>query len=586
MNTLTSRIHTQLKRFHGNQDGAIALLCLAGLLIIFMSTMMMWDAGKGARDKIEVQKGADAAALSQATVKARSMNMIAYTNIQKRILYGYNTLYIAAFLALVEASAYYMAVAGIKAAKAVKTLPACVTIVGCAIPIANAYQAIVNAIEGLKGVVQLMLEVVEFIAINGGRLYGLGAGGDEVGRSIREVAALDYYQGYMKKIAPWWGWGEAVTRGMRNGATLVGTAPIPEGDATRLREKVRFGLNAINGIFGDTVPAPDDIFRMTNEKDSLPIEQIPDAASFGPLGSIGVPKFVSHAKLCGGMLTSPEFWLVQYYHDHWRNGKSEGYWRDSSAPSGAKIAPQTLVTTLEIMNLPLGCVVSGLTLGHEVLPYEIKVSVSTNPISGILGSETPDKWLRATQNVVVGYKHGDGRNANDGGRQKLQFMEQDYSMGARKVLFSNEGYWTISKSEMVFDKGIAGSLAANMSGINQIPLAGQIFGYLANLLNEPNMWEPHWTSRLRPLALPNETESLDDLDKIYHDALAFMIPLAPLAYLYGEGASFPDLNSMTNLSGQLGQGLNYLTGMANDAFYMERATDPYTVDKQHDGFEK
>lgn len=81
---LLQGLHQRLTAFHSNQSGAVALLCLAALLVLFMVGLTLWDAGEGARNKISAQMGADTAAYSQASVRARSMNMIAFANIGKR----------------------------------------------------------------------------------------------------------------------------------------------------------------------------------------------------------------------------------------------------------------------------------------------------------------------------------------------------------------------------------------------------------------------------------------------------------------------------------------------------------------------
>lgn len=585
---LRERLRVLLERLHRQQDGAIAMACLAGLLIIFMTAMAMYDAGQAAQDKVDVQVGSDTAALSHASTKAKGMNMIAYSNITKRVLYGYNTIYTAAFLALVEATSYYIFQAAKNAKSAISSIPACITLIGCAVPITFATKAVSNALAAIEGVIQLVLELIEFIGVTGPRLFGIPTGGD-VGRSIVEVTALDYYQEYTKKMNPWWSWGEAVTRGMRNGSTLVGTWPIPEGKASKLRDKIRFGMNAINSIF-PSLPGADDIIGTTNKKDSLPIEQIPQAVNLGPFFSgIGIPRMAAHAKLCGGMFLTPEFWLMQYYLDHWR--PSEGLWDNNDSLLGTRKKPRTLVTGLELLQLPVGCVIASLSLGHEVLPWNIKSSVSGNPIS--FGGDTKNEWLSASSNVAFGYRRGNGRFDDSGQRSKLAFIPKDYNLAGGGVFFRNDGYWSVSKAEIVYDAGFLTDIGANAQDSVDASAVPGIFGSLLNRalgvindwFNEPTMWAPRWTSRMRPLALPRE-DAHQDMDKMFHDMLPFMALTTPLALAYGDGGSFPSIDQITNLEGNINSGLSFLQNFARDVIFMEMASDGYVVGKQQGGWEK
>lgn len=82
-----------LKRLHNEEGGAVALLMLAAVIIVSMLSWIIYDAGIATRNKVNVQASADAAAFSQASVKARSMNMMAYTNIAKRSIWAVQSLY-------------------------------------------------------------------------------------------------------------------------------------------------------------------------------------------------------------------------------------------------------------------------------------------------------------------------------------------------------------------------------------------------------------------------------------------------------------------------------------------------------------
>lgn len=83
-----------LQAFHRTESGAVALLCLAGTLIVFMTALVMFDSGWASQEKLRTQTSADSAAYSNAAVKARSLNSIAYMNVVKRSLIGMFEMYV------------------------------------------------------------------------------------------------------------------------------------------------------------------------------------------------------------------------------------------------------------------------------------------------------------------------------------------------------------------------------------------------------------------------------------------------------------------------------------------------------------
>lgn len=67
-----------------DERGAVALLALAGILITFMTALILFDGGFAIRHKARAQISADAASFSQAAVHARVMNEVSYMNVVKR----------------------------------------------------------------------------------------------------------------------------------------------------------------------------------------------------------------------------------------------------------------------------------------------------------------------------------------------------------------------------------------------------------------------------------------------------------------------------------------------------------------------
>ena len=66
------RIPNFLDRLHRDEGGAILLFSLAAIITIMMMAWTVFDAGTGARQKLELQAAADTAAYSNVAAKARS----------------------------------------------------------------------------------------------------------------------------------------------------------------------------------------------------------------------------------------------------------------------------------------------------------------------------------------------------------------------------------------------------------------------------------------------------------------------------------------------------------------------------------
>jgi len=99
---ISEKINNVLGRFNANQGGAVALMTMAALLIIMMMAWVVYDSGDAARDALDVQAAADTAAWSQSAVEARSMNMIAFANVGKRVTFGMTSFYQSLWLAYAE----------------------------------------------------------------------------------------------------------------------------------------------------------------------------------------------------------------------------------------------------------------------------------------------------------------------------------------------------------------------------------------------------------------------------------------------------------------------------------------------------
>lgn len=192
--TTFSKLIDQLRR---EEHGAIALACLAALLILFMLVLVMFDASQTTQAKIDVQMGADTAAYSAGATGARAMNMASFANVAKRTAVGIHNMYI------LEYPAY---------AAWVGTMCGCC----CNCP----YCACPN----LKCCFNCAGNVISGIPIVEGIDYATYILGNDLYKNLEE---LDAYQLAIKDIAKWWGAAEAQVRGVRNNANMMVVWPDP-----------------------------------------------------------------------------------------------------------------------------------------------------------------------------------------------------------------------------------------------------------------------------------------------------------------------------------------------------------------------
>lgn len=196
-------IEGRLGELHRGQGGAVAIMVLAALLIVFMISLVIYDTGKIAKDKMEVQAAADVATWSQSAVEARSMNTVAFANVGKKIIVGMNAFYESLII-------NYIAIFVAAIALAIVCAFFCQPLVEPALKVAGA-AAKIFASE----------------ASDIGKFFG----------SIKtyfkdDAKAFDKYQKYIADLTPWWSWGEGYIRGARNGAAAVSGWPVPKAPLT------------------------------------------------------------------------------------------------------------------------------------------------------------------------------------------------------------------------------------------------------------------------------------------------------------------------------------------------------------------
>lgn len=188
-------IEELIKRFHKSQSGAVALLMLAAAMILFMCALVMYDAGMIIRDKTDVNVAADTAAYSQAAVEARSMNMIAFANIGKRTVVGIHNMYYFQY------PMYLLWWLG-QCSRC-----CCGWYCGCWTECFNCFG---NLIDGSP-----IMEAIDWASF---------LSDDDLEKNLED---LDKFQDDLRKYSAYWGLGEAMTRGARNGANMVLGYPPP-----------------------------------------------------------------------------------------------------------------------------------------------------------------------------------------------------------------------------------------------------------------------------------------------------------------------------------------------------------------------
>jgi hypothetical protein len=232
-----AKLRSTLARAHNDEGGAMALACLAACLILFMIVLVLYDTGKATRDKIKNQTASDAATYSQAAIKARTMNMVMYTNISKRHI-------AAAQLAYFSAYAAYAAWIAQRCSKCNWYRPQ-----ACWDCTAN------GALLASETGIPFLLES------DTAKLWTRGKYANVLGE-------IDKYQKYMITITPWWAYMEGMTTGTRNGASVVTSfPPLPDKALTGIPDLVGQALTIIRGS---------GLYTQTYRKDQMPLKKQSD----------------------------------------------------------------------------------------------------------------------------------------------------------------------------------------------------------------------------------------------------------------------------------------------------------------------
>lgn len=442
-----------LERFHRDQGGAVALVMLAAFLALFMMGMVVYDANMSVADSLDVQAAADSASWSQSTIESRTMNMVAFTNVGKRVTVGFTSMYQAAIWANYAVMGELLAaMLACWAANAI--CPGCC---GC-------LTALCRYLTNLfKASVDIYKEEKDDIDAFNDELLDDYFGAD--------VQALDNYQNYMIDITPWWAWAEGTLRGVQNGATVTATFPTPD--------------TLSGGMFSGFV----DMAGQSDVEDELPVER----------GD---------------------------YDDGMCDDGAKSGWPDYGVHN-LEFAGRSLATT----SGQYEPVVMALIIGHAAALYG--VACKSGNLSDAYGSAgapievksygSESQWNMFTSNLTLAYYADKSRMEDSGARKKYGFVPTEY----KKInpILQSSGYWAWSRSEISY-RG------------DQSP-------------NEWK-WNPKWTARMRPVALPGEWGDLKNFDG---DEIAMKNAWRDLGPLLIATGSILNATGISNGQIDFGQGL-------------------------------
>ncbi len=361
-----------LARIHANQQGAVAFMVLCALLIVMMMAWALFDAQESAREALDVQAAADTAAWSQSAVESRSMNTISFANIAKRIVFGTAAYYQALWIAFIE----ILAIAVILSVACIIVDVLCF---GCITSICE------KVIEFTVEVGLMMIEELPDLVTLETDLF--------TSHWLADIQALDAYQQYMSDLTPWWGWAEAYSRGSRNGATVVGSWPVPKTVSS-------LGLT------------------QTGLQDSLPIRRGTGEAWMTDLclrswGGWDIVVFLA------------EYIIKNEIND-------AGNWK--------RMLAHVIAGPLAAFQFPAGCGINWLIMGQDqaIQPWQIKSGYSNST------------WLRDTSNIVFSY-HPDIHRMTERKRRKYMYI----SKGDDDVplLYDGGGSFGMARSEITFQSG-------------------------------------------------------------------------------------------------------------------------------------
>lgn len=593
------------ERFHNEERGAVALLMLAATIVIMLLSWVIYDAGVSTRTKVRVQAAADTAAFSQAAIKARTMNMLAYTNIAKRSIWAAHSMYPSYLSATYSwirrtlndkagsceenpnsrSCAIYRRVKQERVRWIGETCASgrCSEIGGDQDDVKQwglfwhlnggeqtTYGVTVNDyLELDETETPVIRDLEEFDPSD----YGSKTAGSQWLPSqspyvslthryyAQDIRALDHYQRYIYGITPWWAWVEQLVRGVRNGATMSASWPRPlghwplgiDGIAARLFGEISRlwgGASGHYSVYNDELPVrPARIGTMRDSMKRAVNDSVGSIKSFFE----GCLRGLSSFNLSGCQPSTIQ--IDPFLLEHVINGliftlKSTGI-----------IAFEKGLLNGTCSNIPIPapiCVHVEALIGEH---FERGIDYTHNSFRNVMGDDSfhpgERQWIAAEPWVMR-----PSRTASDFLRRTSNVVmtyqarfdafddEQDrakYSIG--------EDYRGIDANSLRMrlkfwsDGGNVADLVRQEITYSASGQWGMARGeaYFTDADHPPDIWHPSWSARLRPVSLGNEFDEGDySMNHVYRDVVSGFILGAFLGVssLRDIGVAFRDLAYM------------------------------------------
>ncbi len=498
---LLSDIRGRLRALQRDESGAVALMVLAALLILFMVGLVIYDTGRLGEDKLEIQAAADTAAWSQSSVEARAMNMIAFANVGKRVTVGIVAFYYGLWMGFASVLLLALGLAIIACALA---------LIGVGVPFC-------------KALIQFLAKVGAFLAPEGFDLVTL-RGQLQSDYFYADIEALDNYQDYMARLAPWWSWSESFVRGFRNGATASSGWPVP---------RKLSGTGGIEVTADGTTPIDKlPIMRSTNwDASKSQLCKRTYQAWDIQLGSFNV----------GALASDLGFHAVDYFI---KTFTQKSAWKGWEVPLSVLLAGLAAPFFTAGVSCPALMSDSGGATGG-LLSKVLSFTMGGFGNGGKVGAHpwmmreglSPAQWLLSTSNLTFAYRRSQGRRDED----KYQFLDrgsardavagQDLGIGD---LFNVDGVWSFARSEISYQN--------------------------SDNASQPDLWHPSWVARMRPVALPGEWSASNvDMAGALIDVAPYLIAGVAVDGITSGTTSLGDMGSVITDAARIGQaamGLN------------------------------
>lgn len=584
----------KIKNFHQSDAGAIAILMLAACLVLMLFAWAIFDSGEAARQKIKVQSAADASAFSQVAVKARAMNMMAYSNVAKRSVFAIHATYISHFIAYVDWAAliYLTGQAITKFSSKGTGLGTLISSAGNTwlqvwagesetdfkafsnVDLAQSLGVVApggevefDTSELLTGLgLGVLKSIIENYDISGAvtmvkdtdleQFVGAGATGQWQGYSLRyhaqDIKALDNYQRYLAGVTPWWAWSEQLMRGLRNGATATGSFPIPYTFEGGLPNR----LNDIASALGSS-----QALSTTNIRDTLPVRpgdgEIfhgagPDASKGqAPMAGV-IREQLQGADLLGALKrayqsitsdSSPSFDNFSdsvFFVEHLMNlliSALETDYPELDLSMAVGDAAGAIGSKLDISSLADATLTVGVAtaLSEAVLPVAVAHSTHTTLMSRGLDftQRLFDRELgvaTASPWVLLRYPSEADWLLNTSNIVFAYQSRQELFEEEREKFNIPQKDYALSDPSTGMSAGPLGSVGATI-----YRTAGNWGMARAEIFyndaGEPGLWSPVWNARLRPIAFHGELERAHyTLAAAYHDVVTSMLMMGMLDF--------------------------------------------------------